>query len=99
MGAGSGKVDVPLPPHSRLPLGYGGGGVPPWQFALREGEKKDIGFFKLFLSTCPTNFSSILQESPFDSGMSRFGRTVAIGDLDPPQLWAAQLVTVVQVDS
>lgn len=66
---------------------------------FREGDKKDIGFFKLFLSTRPAHFSSILQQSPFEIDRSRTGR---VGTPDLPiaeVLWGAKLVTVIQVDS
>lgn len=102
-GAGPGrlttKVDVPLLPKGMLALGYGNGGVPPWQFLFREGEKKDIGFFKLFLSTRPTHFSSILQQSPFESSMSRTGKLQAVPDGHDEEWWATKLVTIIQVDS
>lgn len=95
-GAGLGNVDAPLPKQSKLTLGYGGGGVPPWKFSLREGDEKDIGFFKLFLSTVHTDFSSILQGSPFKPDKPRAG---AKAKLPVPEFWATQLVTVIQVDS
>jgi hypothetical protein len=66
---------------------------------FREGDKKDIGFFRLFLSTRPAHFSSILQQSPFDIGMLRAGK---VGVPDTPVeeiLWGAKLVTIIQVDS
>jgi hypothetical protein len=70
LGAGEGKnlvggVDCPLPPHSRLPLGYGNGGAP-WEFILDDDKEKDVGFFKLFISRIPANFTSLEQTiSPF----------------------------------
>ncbi|KAF8988246.1 caspase domain-containing protein [Cyathus striatus] len=54
-----------------LTIGYGEGGAPPWQFLLRVGDTKDVGFFKLFLTTRATNLSSIAQDSPFDAKSSR----------------------------
>lgn len=95
-GTGLGTVDAPLLPKSALTLGYGDGGVSPWQFMLRDGDKKDIGFFKLFFSTSPGDFSSILQESPFISGQSRAGEKAKIG---VSKIWGTKLVTIIQVDS
>ncbi|RXW18692.1 hypothetical protein EST38_g7159 [Candolleomyces aberdarensis] len=65
-GAGVGDVDAPLPPHSKLPVGYANGAAYPWQFCFEDDRVEDIGFFKLFLSASPANFSCIAQiESPF----------------------------------
>ena len=97
-GAGVGltaTVDVPLPPKSQLTIGYGDGGVQPWQFLLREGETKDVGFFKLFLATSPADFSSIAQESPFEQGISRHGGPAA-PQRPRVERWGSQLSTVIQ---
>ncbi|KAF8056952.1 caspase domain-containing protein, partial [Lyophyllum atratum] len=99
-GAGQGRltteVDAPLPPRGYLSIGYGDGGFSPWQFLLREGEDVDVGFFKLFLSTSPADFSSIPQESPFEENVSRLGRLKA-AQLPDAERWGAMLSTVVQV--
>ncbi|TFK31705.1 hypothetical protein BDQ12DRAFT_701476 [Crucibulum laeve] len=92
------KVDAPLPPKSELTIGYGAGGVAPWQFHLREGDTKDLGFFKLFLTTSPTSFSSITQESPFDvRGVSRHGKVAKPKGLDSVQ-WGTKLSTIIQIE-
>ena len=66
LGTGPGKVDAPLLPKSTLTLAYGGGYGHPWVIGIDQvREKKWLGFYKLFLSTSPTNFSSIPQQSPF----------------------------------
>ncbi|KAF8153270.1 caspase domain-containing protein [Crassisporium funariophilum] len=100
-GAGMGrlttKVDAPLPPRSLLSVGYGDGGVPPWQFLLHPGDTKDIGFFKLFLSTRPAYFSSILQESPFEISSFRGGKPTP-ASLPDEERWAAKLVTIIQLE-
>ena len=67
---------------------------------LKAGEKKDIGFFKLFLCSRATDFSSILQSSPFEieeDAMWRRGR-LAVSDNNDVELWATKLATVIQVD-
>jgi hypothetical protein len=94
--AGAGPGDAPLLANSKLTLGYGGGGVPPWIFRLRKGDKKDVGFFKLFLSTVHADFSSILQESPFETYTPRAGERAKV---PVHEFWATQLVTVIQVNS
>jgi hypothetical protein len=97
MGAGDGKyttaVDAPLSPKSQLTIGYGDGGVPPWQFFLRDGEDEDVGFFKLFLTTSPADFSSIPQESPFNLPLGFFRHA----ERPVAEIWGSQLSTVVQL--
>ena len=101
LGAGAGKwttnVNAPLSPKSHLTVGYGDGGVAPWQFLLRAGEHKDVGFFKLFLTTSPADLSSIPQENVFtSSGFSRYGKT-ATPERPETVLWGSQLSTVIQL--
>jgi hypothetical protein len=99
-------VDAPLPPRQKLTLGYGDGGVPPWNFVLEDPEKKDVGFFKLFLTSSSTSFSSIAQSSPFhdeppqrltddvhDNMTSRHGRRAASRKDD---FWGTQIITIMQ---
>ncbi|QRW19851.1 ICE-like protease (caspase) p20 domain protein [Rhizoctonia solani] len=62
---GSGHIDPSLPKGGFLTLGYGSGGVGPFQFNLKPGESTDVGVFKLFLSTSPIDMSSIEQDPPF----------------------------------
>jgi hypothetical protein len=90
-------VDAPLPPKSQLTIGYGDGGASPWQLLLRDGEDKDVGFFKLFLTTSPADFSSISQDSPFNiRSFSRHAKLVA-KERPETELWGSQLSTVVQL--
>ena len=101
MGAGVARfttqVDSPLPRKSKLTLGYGDGGVEPWQFTIPDGETKDVGCFKLFLTTRPASFESLIQDSPFEEPdedkMFRKGEIT-----DPPKglTWGTQLVTILQ---
>ncbi|KAG5649950.1 hypothetical protein H0H81_001361 [Sphagnurus paluster] len=99
-GGGQGRfttdVDAPLPPRGSLAIGYGDGGVSPWQFLLRDGEDIDVGFFRLFLTTSPADFSSVLQESPFeeDLNVTRLGRPNAVPGTER---WGSILSTIVQV--
>jgi hypothetical protein len=100
-GAGAGRlttaVDAPLPPKSQLTIGYGNGSASPWQFRLCDGDDHDVGFFKLFLTTSPADFSSITQESPFST--QDFSRPVKPTGKKLPEagLWGSQLATVVQL--
>ncbi|KAJ2912756.1 hypothetical protein MD484_g7652, partial [Candolleomyces efflorescens] len=64
---GRGPVDPPLRRKSKLTLGYGNGGASPWEFVFTDERDKDIGFFKLFLSTSPADFGCLTRtKSPFD---------------------------------
>jgi hypothetical protein len=101
-GAGAGslttRVDTPLPPKSKLTIGYGDGGATPWQFMIPPGETQDLGFFRLFLSTRPAYFENIMQEiTPFLSGSSRSAKPATV---EPPEVetWAVQTVTVIQLE-
>ncbi|TDL21760.1 hypothetical protein BD410DRAFT_771363 [Rickenella mellea] len=81
MGGGRDKnLDAPLLPKSKFTIGYGDGGALPWAFHLPHGENKDIGFLKLYVTNSPTDFSIVLQDSPFDEVNSRqyFNPTSAI---------------------
>ncbi|KAG8742139.1 hypothetical protein FRC11_014491, partial [Ceratobasidium sp. 423] len=62
---GNGQVDASLPSQGTLTLGYGSGGVKPFQFSLGLGESVEVGVFKLFLSTSAIDLSSIQQVLPF----------------------------------
>ncbi|PVF95448.1 hypothetical protein CPB86DRAFT_817178 [Serendipita vermifera] len=71
-------TDAPLQPNGgTLTIGYGTGGEKPWSHyvrnedhflkdrVLQEKQDLDIGVFKLFLTTQPTDLSLIVQKSPF----------------------------------
>ncbi|CAE6442942.1 unnamed protein product [Rhizoctonia solani] len=62
---GKGQVDPSLPKGGNLTLGYGPGGVQPFQFNLGPGDLFDVGVYKLFLSTSPIDLSSVEQGIPF----------------------------------
>ncbi|CAE6421415.1 unnamed protein product, partial [Rhizoctonia solani] len=62
---GNDQVDPSLPKGGILTLGYGSGGIKPFQFSLGPDEPVDVGVFKLFLSTAPIDLSSVAQEIPF----------------------------------
>ncbi|KAJ2912758.1 hypothetical protein MD484_g7650, partial [Candolleomyces efflorescens] len=51
--------DARILPRSKLTLGYGDGGGPPWEFVFVDDRAKDVGFFRLFLSTTPANFACL----------------------------------------
>jgi hypothetical protein len=71
-------TDAPLQPGGGvLTIGYGTGGEKPWSHYVRNSDKYhggrvlqekqdlDIGVFKLFLTTQPTDLSVVVQKSPF----------------------------------
>jgi hypothetical protein len=92
------RVDAALPPRSRLTIGYGDGGSSPWQFTLPEGETKDLGFFKLFLSTRPAYFDILIQEiPPFTTKTTRGGKPMA-AEIPDVLKWASIVSTVIQVE-
>ncbi|KAH6910781.1 hypothetical protein BKA70DRAFT_1424439 [Coprinopsis sp. MPI-PUGE-AT-0042] len=105
LGAGDGKylvggVDSPLPPRSRLPLGYGNGGAP-WELILDDKEK-DVGFFKLFVARHPANFSSLEQSTSafpdkdeMPQGLSR-GQADQDNSLSDIDAWGSKTYTLVQ---
>lgn len=59
------NTEEPLPAHTSCTIGCTADGLPPFIFALTEGEHADIGFFKLYLTKSPIDISQIVQESPF----------------------------------
>ena len=84
-------------------MGYGDGGAPTWQFRLPLGRKKDIRFFKLYVCTCSTDFSCILQEPvhsepKIQGGMWRSAGPAELDTCDEGQ-WGTKLVMIIQVDS
>ncbi|TDL22050.1 hypothetical protein BD410DRAFT_277018 [Rickenella mellea] len=96
VGADGRHVDPPLPAKSRFSIGYGNDGAPPYEFFLPEGEKKDVGFFKLYLTTCPTDLSYISQSSAFEN--ARGGRPRQ--QISPsPNVWGSNLVIVFMKDA
>ncbi|KAJ2934554.1 hypothetical protein H1R20_g2524, partial [Candolleomyces eurysporus] len=109
-GAGRGLVDAPLLPGSKLTLGYGNGGATPWEFVFTDERSKDVGFFKLFLSSSPANFACLTRrKTPFeeDPAGHRLGEeldkelkeaTALETTLDiSTERWGIKLATVIQI--
>ncbi|TDL15886.1 hypothetical protein BD410DRAFT_82003 [Rickenella mellea] len=90
------RPDSPLPAHSKFTIGYGDGGALPWAFYLRKGEDKDVGFLKLYVTDSPSDFSSILQSSPFDEMEPRQYSESARGSLNPSDVCITKTITVQQ---
>lgn len=89
-------VDAALPPKAHLTIGYGNGGSKPWQFIVPDGQSKDVGFLRLFLSTRPGNFQNIIQESPFDG--SRSSEAISQRrEMEDVERWMVKTATIVQV--
>ncbi|VDB91753.1 unnamed protein product [Peniophora sp. CBMAI 1063] len=61
----SGKGDPPLPAHmsAPLPLNYGDSGGIPLAFELPDGQDRDGGFLRLFLSTQYIDLSNLAQDA------------------------------------
>ncbi|TFK60693.1 hypothetical protein BDN72DRAFT_965567 [Pluteus cervinus] len=62
---GPAQVDFPLPAKSTLGIGYGESSTSPWTFEFAEGDNCDIGYFKIYLTTKNSDFSSVAQDTPF----------------------------------
>lgn len=89
------KVDAPLPPKSKLTIGHGEGGGDPWSFTLPPKVKRDLGFFRLFVSTRPASFEVILQEMPpFEGGPLRAPKRRL-----PLEEWSVKTFTLIQNDT
>ncbi|KAG6829593.1 hypothetical protein H0H87_010742 [Tephrocybe sp. NHM501043] len=88
------NVDPSLPGEKSLTIGFGDGGWAPRTYRLRENQSVDVGFLKLYVSTCYIDYSSLLQQSPFETRIAR-------GDGGPPkrrELWGALTIPVVQTN-
>jgi len=85
-------LDVPLPKNGgTLTIGYGTGGAPAQTFYLRTGQKLDVGFLKIFLSTVPVDLSTIPQSSPFERTRSAEQLTKT-----EEEVWGTMLIPVLQ---
>lgn len=92
----SGRVDPPLLPESSLTLGYGDTNTVPWIFKLHPEDSVDVGFFKVFFTTSPSNFSTLIQDSPFDDphSMSR-GKQLNNPPSPTVEFWGTKLITII----
>ena len=90
--AATAKVDAPLCPKGSFPVGYGTGGSAPFKFHLEKNQTLDVGYIRVFISTCAVDMSSIAQPSPF-TGPARGMETVPL--LPSPQ-WDVITIAVVQ---
>jgi hypothetical protein len=78
-----------LRPWTNFPIGYGDSGADPLVFCLPEGTNVDATVFKLFVTSKPTDFSFITQESPFRT-------TGRVYDARRRDVWGTAMITVVQ---
>lgn len=92
--ATSAQVDAPLCPKGSFPIGYGASGSPPSKFRLEQNQTLDVGYIRLFISTCAVDISNIAQPSPFTSA-GRGGHKKKV-TLLPRPLWDVITVAVVQ---
>jgi hypothetical protein len=98
------KTTPPLAPKSKFSIGHGtNDGLNPWSFYIRPNESKDVGFFKLFLTTTPTNLDCIVQDSAFASQTTTRGESQGEqeGPVDESEfekvVWDEMVMTVVQL--
>jgi hypothetical protein len=86
------KVDPPLRPNHFLPIGYGAGGAVPYHYNLKTNQTIDVGYMRLFISTCAVDLSSIPQPSPFTDTL----RHVRQVPLPIRPLWDVITVAIIQ---
>ncbi|QRV91979.1 ICE-like protease (caspase) p20 domain protein [Ceratobasidium sp. AG-Ba] len=91
---GAGKIDVPLPKHGSLSIGYGASGTTPFAYYLEDTQTVDVGIIKLFVATSPINLGSIQQTSPFEGSNQR--GFVVRSRLPSVELWDTRSLTLVQ---
>ncbi|RXW16989.1 hypothetical protein EST38_g8863 [Candolleomyces aberdarensis] len=102
-------VDAPLLPRSQLALGYENGGAPQWEFVFLDDRPKDIGFFKLFLSSSSANFACLTRKrTPFerdtctrlaeesDEEAEEAGELETTLD-DSKESWGVKMATLIQI--
>ncbi|TDL18810.1 hypothetical protein BD410DRAFT_792791 [Rickenella mellea] len=97
IGIGGGRdknLDAPLLPNAKFTIGYGDGGALPWAFYLPDGQNKDIGFLKLYVTESPSDFSNIIQRSPFDDANLR--QYYMAGSTLPPDICSTKTITIFQ---
>ncbi|KJA24870.1 hypothetical protein HYPSUDRAFT_38216 [Hypholoma sublateritium FD-334 SS-4] len=76
-----------------LSIGFGDSGTAPRRFSLKEKQKVDVGFLKLYLSTRYVDFSGVAQKSPFQiDGKPRAQEAVPRETIE---LWDAIIIPVV----
>ncbi|PVF90932.1 hypothetical protein CPB86DRAFT_498630 [Serendipita vermifera] len=95
--------NVSLPPGESITIGYGDGGGGPWRHFIRnpnvlhqgriflDKSRIDVMLFKLILTTQPADLSFMKQDSPFSEGV----RATTRDDVEPPDVWATELLTVI----
>ncbi|VDB92134.1 unnamed protein product [Peniophora sp. CBMAI 1063] len=84
-----------LLPFGTLHIGYGAGGGRPFTYFLREGQDRDVGFIKLFISTEYVDLSSIAQGVPFVTDRAAVPPDVPVSTYPRP-IWDTVIITVVQ---
>ncbi|KAG6910102.1 hypothetical protein DXG01_013155 [Tephrocybe rancida] len=92
----TGQADFSIPRKNTLSVGFGDSGWPPCTYFLREGQRVDVGFLRLYISTKYVDFHRILQESPF----SREGHGLTRGTVSSKkkleERWGALTIPIVQ---
>lgn len=60
--ANSDRTPPPLPARGALNIGFGDSGAAPIHFSIDDHAEKDLGFFKVYYSTVPSDMGTIQQE-------------------------------------
>lgn len=79
-----------------MTVGYGSGGVRPLKHMLREGDDIDVGIYKIFLTTSPSDFSSLKLDSPLNLTRALAADTEVRDSLGNLPMWDTIPITVVQ---
>jgi hypothetical protein len=89
-------IDPPLLTGGRpTPLNFGNGSGDPIQFKLFEGQKSDVGFLRILVSTDYADLSDIAQEAPAQPETG--SRALAPPEKPKvPAIWDAITLAVVQ---
>ncbi|KZT43296.1 hypothetical protein SISSUDRAFT_684576 [Sistotremastrum suecicum HHB10207 ss-3] len=95
-GQGGANVGAPLAPSSQMHFGFGESGCPPWGFRLDPTTQSDVTIFKLFVTSAPSDFSSVAQESPLSprNGTSRKAQAYVTDVF--PDVWGSVTAMIVQ---
>ncbi|KAB5591684.1 hypothetical protein CTheo_4892 [Ceratobasidium theobromae] len=93
---GKSHIEAPLRAKSTFTIGYGSGGEVPFGYELLDDRKVDIGILKLFVTTLPTEFDSLEQQSPFGDARKLVRQPDANQKLKSRELWDTSEMILVQ---
>jgi hypothetical protein len=91
-----GIIEIPLPAHDCLTIGYGSSGTPGYSYLVREGQDVDVGALKVFLSTDYVDYGRIAQRSPFENPKDYRGTRAEDNTSSKGGSWDTMTVAIVQ---